>query len=89
MSDDIETLHFEEAYTRLEQTLEDLRQDGLPLDRALDLYDKGTRLAARCDKLLADAELRVSTLTPAGDGGPARIVREETSVYVEESTEEW
>ena len=82
MSDTIDTLRFEEAFARLEGTLEEMRRDGLALERALALYEQGTRLAAHCDKLLADAELRVTALSPADDR-PTRIVREETSVYIE------
>ncbi len=79
---DIDTLRFEEAFARLEGTLEEMRRDGLALERALALYEQGTRLAAHCDKLLADAELRVTALSPADDR-PTRVVREETSIYIE------
>jgi len=78
----IDTLRFEEAFARLEETLQEMRQDGLALDRALALYEQGTRLAAHCDKLLADAELRVTALTP-DDAGSTRIIREERAIYVE------
>ncbi len=79
---DIDTLRFEDAFAQLEATLEEMRQDGLALDRALTLYEQGTRLAAHCDELLADAELRVTALSPTDDR-PARVVREETAVYIE------
>ncbi len=81
---DTDTLRFEDAFTRLEQTLEEMRRDGLALDRALALYEQGTRLVAHCDKLLADAELRVISLAPDNDSRGARVVREErTAVYIE------
>jgi len=81
---DTDTLRFEEAFARLEQTLEEMRRDGLALDRALALYEQGTRLAAHCDKLLADAELRVISLAPDDDSRGVRVVREErTAVYIE------
>ena len=63
--DDVAALHFEEAYALLEETLQEMRQDGLALDRALALYERGMRLAAHCDRLLAQAELRVTELAPA------------------------
>ena len=80
MVDGREALRFEEAYALLERTLDELRQEGLALDRALALYEQGTRLAAHCDRLLAQAELRVTELTPraggaAGDGGDETVVR--------------
>ncbi len=81
---DADPLRFEEAFARLEQTLEEMRRDGLALDRALALYEQGTQLAAHCDKLLADAELRVTSLTPDDDSRGPRVVREErTAVYLE------
>ena len=73
---DITTLRFEDAYRLLEQTLDEMRQDGLTLDRALALYERGTQLAAHCDRLLAQAELRVSELTPGQGEAIARVVRE-------------
>jgi exodeoxyribonuclease VII small subunit len=74
--DDVTALHFEEAYALLEETLQEMRQDGLALDRALALYERGMRLAAHCDRLLAQAELRVTELAPAQDEAIARAVRE-------------
>lgn len=73
---DIATLRFEDAYRLLEETLDEMRQDGLTLDRALALYERGTQLAAHCDRLLAQAELRVSELTPGQGEAIARVVRE-------------
>ena len=74
--DDVTALHFEEAYALLEETLQEMRQDGLALDRALALYERGMRLAAHCDRLLAQAELRVTELAPGQDEAIARAVRE-------------
>jgi exodeoxyribonuclease VII small subunit len=73
---DIAALRFEEAYRLLEETLEEMRQDGLSLDRALALYERGTQLAAHCDRLLAQAELRVTELTAGQGEAMAHIVRE-------------
>ena len=74
--DDITGLRFEEAFALLEETLEELRRDGLALDRALALYERGTRLAAHCDGLLAHAELRLTELTPAVSESVTRTIRE-------------
>ncbi len=59
----LEALRYEEAFALLEKTLDEMRSDRLALDRALVLYERGTALAAHCDRLLAQADLRVSTLT--------------------------
>lgn len=74
--DTIAGLRFEEAFALLEETLEELRRDGLALDRALALYERGTRLAAHCDTLLAQAELRLTELTPAVSESVTRVIRE-------------
>ena len=55
-------LSFEEALATLEETVEELRSDGLSLARALDLYEQGTRLAGYCEEMLTSAELRLSRL---------------------------
>ena len=74
--DDVTGLRFEEAYALLEETLQEMRQDGLVLDRALALYERGMRLAAHCDRLLAHAEVRVTELAPTQDEAITRAVRE-------------
>lgn len=74
--DDISALRFEDAFAQLEETLQEMRQDGLALDRALALYERGTRLAAHCDRLLAQAELRVTELTPGQGEAITRVIRE-------------
>lgn len=76
MNDDVESLRFEEAFALLEETLEELRRDGLALDRALALYERGTRLAAHCDRLLAQAELRLTELAPTPSEAVTRVIRE-------------
>ncbi len=60
-------LSFEEALGSLQDTLEELRSDGLNLARALDLYEQGTRLATYCEEVLTTAELRLSQIgVPSG-----------------------
>src|SRR5690242_12775845 len=61
-------LSFEQALATLEETVEELRSDGLSLARALDLYEAGTRLAAYCEELLTAAELRLTRVDPSGRG---------------------
>ena len=57
-------LSYEEAFEQLEQVLQELEGGDLPLDRSLDLYEKGARLAAYCTKKLDAAELRVRQWQP-------------------------
>ncbi|MBS1251906.1 MAG: Exodeoxyribonuclease 7 small subunit [Anaerolineales bacterium] len=61
-------LSFEEAFEELQKTVAQLEEDDLPLEKALDLFERGTTLAQRCETLLDEAELRVKQLVPADDG---------------------
>lgn len=64
----IDELSFEEAFDELQKTVAQLEGDDLPLEKALNLYERGTMLAQRCETLLDEAELRVKQLVPSGDG---------------------
>ena len=68
----IDNLSFEEAFVQLQQVIEELRGDGLTLDRSIALYERGSQLAERCNLLLTAAELRVTQSVPEG----SRAVRE-------------
>lgn len=59
---------FDEALRDLEQIVEQLEGGELALERSLELFEQGIRLATKLDKRLADAELRVEKLTEAADG---------------------
>lgn len=62
-------LTFEQAFHQLEETVHSLEAGELSLDDALALFERGTRLAATCDRLLNEAELRVRHIQPDGTGG--------------------
>ncbi len=53
---------FEEAYRELEEIVAQLERGDLPLERALDLHERGQKLAAYCAAQLDQAELRVRRL---------------------------
>ena len=55
---------FETAYGELQRVVEELEGGGADLERAVHLFNDGTRLAEMCERLLSDAELRVTRLTP-------------------------
>ena len=58
----MESLSFEEAFTRLEATVAALQNGQMPLERALHYYEEGMKLAQHCNELLQKAELRVQQL---------------------------
>jgi exodeoxyribonuclease VII small subunit len=64
----METLSFEEAFERLEATIAALQGGKLPLDRALQEYQEGMKLAQYCNELLQQAELTIQQLSVDGAG---------------------
>lgn len=53
---------FEACLEELEKTVKELESGELPLERALELYEKGVALAEACRKQLEEAEMRVEIL---------------------------
>jgi exodeoxyribonuclease VII small subunit len=45
-----------------------LESSDLPLEEGLTLFERGQALAARCNVLLAEAELKLKQLIPDEDG---------------------
>ncbi|MBI3684076.1 MAG: exodeoxyribonuclease VII small subunit [Acidobacteria bacterium] len=58
---------FEASLNELEAVVKQLEGGDLPLDRALELFEKGTELSAACRKQLEEAETRVEQLIRRGD----------------------
>ncbi len=64
----VETLAFDTALAALERTVAELEAGGLPLERTIELYERGVALERRCEQLLAEAELRVRRLVEGARG---------------------
>jgi exodeoxyribonuclease VII small subunit len=54
---------FESAFTELQHVVGQLEDGGLDLEHALQLLDRGNRLVQICERIVDDAELRVTRLT--------------------------
>ncbi len=78
---DIGDLSFEQAMSRLDETVEALEAGGLALADATRLFEEGMKLARLCSEMLASAELRITRIQTAygeqmrmleeqGQGGP-------------------
>ena len=61
-------LTYEKAFAELDEVVHKLEGGDLSLDESLALFERGQAMAARCSKLLDDADLKVKQLAPAGDG---------------------
>jgi exodeoxyribonuclease VII small subunit len=64
----MESLSFEEAFAQLEEAVAALQNGQMPLERALQCYQKGMKLAQYCNELLQKAELLVEQLRVEADG---------------------
>ena len=64
----IDALSFDYALAELQRTVAELEAGGQPLEAAIALYERGVALQARCEMLLADAELRVQQLVARAGG---------------------
>ena len=62
-------LDFEQAFEELQVLVRQLEQGELPLEDSLRLFERGQALAARCNQLLDEAELRLRKLAPDESGG--------------------
>lgn len=62
MTNQKNTKTFEEAYERLEQILEKMNEQQVPLDDALKLYEEADQLITSCQKKLAEAEQKIVIL---------------------------
>ena len=67
-STDIDNLSFEEALALLERTVEALESGGLTIGESTAMYERGMKLALKCNEMLALAETRITRVrTTFGD----------------------
>ncbi|RDY28733.1 exodeoxyribonuclease VII small subunit [Romboutsia weinsteinii] len=59
-------LTYEEAYTKLEEILDKLESKSASLDQSLGLYEDGISLYKHCNKLLEEAQLKISKFNTLG-----------------------
>jgi exodeoxyribonuclease VII small subunit len=70
---DIAGLGFDDALAELQRTVAELEAGGQPLERALELYERGVALQQHCEKLIGEAELRVKRLVERAGGQLAAV----------------
>jgi exodeoxyribonuclease VII small subunit len=61
-------LTFEGALSGLEAVIEELEQDNLPLDRALEIFEQGIMLMRKCDTHLKSAQGKIKELLNGENG---------------------
>ena len=55
-------MKFEEAMKELEETVNKLENGETTLDESMELFEKGIALSRTCQKLLDDAQLKITKL---------------------------
>jgi len=61
--EEIQNMDFETAFSALQENVDALEGEELPLEKALERFERGQALAQHCAQLLEQAELRVRTLS--------------------------
>ncbi|MBQ7740154.1 MAG: exodeoxyribonuclease VII small subunit [Eubacterium sp.] len=59
---DKKELTYEQAVARLEEIVSALEDNSVSLDKALELFEEGTKLTAFCTKLLNEAKQKITEI---------------------------
>ncbi len=71
MADDpTAALSFEDALKELETIVRTLEQGTAPLDKSIDLYQRGDALKRHCEARLSAAQARIEQISLGPDGQP-------------------
>ena len=65
---------FEAAIAELETIVKKLEEGDLPLEKSLELYERGVQLSRFCHTRLEEAEKRIEILNERGDLRPAGAI---------------
>lgn len=69
-NDDIKNLSFEQSLQELETIVKNLETGKVPLDDAINAYERGSLLKNHCAQLLEQAQTRVQAISLSADGSP-------------------
>lgn len=67
---DVKKMPFERAIEELETIVKELEGGKVPLEKSVEIYERGEVLKARCEELLRQAEARVEKITLDASGKP-------------------
>jgi exodeoxyribonuclease VII small subunit len=65
---DIAGLSFEQALAELERIVAELESGQAPLERSIEMYERGSALKAHCEKRLEAARLKVEKIIVGAQG---------------------
>jgi exodeoxyribonuclease VII small subunit len=72
-SPDVDALAYDAAFAELQRVVVSLEAGGASLEDTISLYERAVALQRRCERLLAEAELRVQQLLARPGGGLAAV----------------
>ena len=78
MSTDPTVKDFEAAIAELESIVKKLEEGDLPLEKSLELYERGVQLSRFCHSRLEEAERRIEVLNERGQLRTAHDLKLET-----------
>ena len=70
---DADTLAYDDAFAELQRVVAALETGGASLEATIAQYERAVALQRRCERLLAEAELRVQQLMARPDGSLERV----------------
>ena len=68
---DMKEMNFETALQQLETIVDQLERGDVPLDKSIEIYERGEALRNRCDELLKAAEAKIEKIKLTREGKPA------------------
>lgn len=71
MADEDASLTFEQALAELETIVRTLEQGTAPLDKSIELYQRGDALKRQCEARLKAAQARIEQISLGPDGTPS------------------
>jgi exodeoxyribonuclease VII small subunit len=69
---DIAALSFEQALAELERIVAELESGQAPLERSIEMYERGALLKSHCETRLKAAQLRVEKIVVGANGEAVR-----------------
>ena len=65
---DVSKLRFEDALKELESIVDKLERGDVPLEKSIEIYERGAALKTHCEQKLKSAELKVEQIVEAAGG---------------------
>ena len=69
---DLSSLSFEQALAELEAIVQELESGQAPLEKSIEMYERGARLKAHCEARLEAARLKVEKIVVGPQGAAER-----------------